>query len=159
MAGDTFRFLCLPFLTNLSRSCKKLVMLRFLQKFFAAFPQYQNTNFYVFGESYAGQLSFPPWYCGGEPCVTSWDKDARAFTPKLDLARFFPLFQGFSWLVNTRIPIFPTDHNKPKFRTSEGKVYSKLLVPGHYVPAIGHRIWSGNKARFAIQPPDTAVEP
>ncbi|CAK9001766.1 unnamed protein product [Durusdinium trenchii] len=29
-------------------------MLVFLQKFFAAFPQYQNTNFYIFGESYAG---------------------------------------------------------------------------------------------------------
>lgn len=45
-------------------------MFVFLQKFFAEFPQYQSTNFYIFGESYAG----------------------------------------------------------------------------HYVPAIGHRIWSGNKA-------------
>lgn len=27
---------------------------RFLQKFFQAFPQYQNTKFYIFGESYAG---------------------------------------------------------------------------------------------------------
>ena len=30
-------------------------MTRFLQKFFAEFTQYQSTNFYIFGESYAGR--------------------------------------------------------------------------------------------------------
>ncbi|CAK9001207.1 unnamed protein product [Durusdinium trenchii] len=41
-----------------------VLFVRFLQKFFAAFPQYQNTNFYIFGESYAGDAftSAHPWY-------------------------------------------------------------------------------------------------
>ena len=158
-----FSILCLPFLTCLSRSCKKLVILRFLQKFFAAFPQYQNTNFFVFGESYAGQFSFPPWYCGGEPC---------SFAAKLDLARSFShcfrVFCGWISMYPTRIQ----DQNSPRDVTWKrlaaresyqfhacqlGKVFFRSQ-PGHYVPAIGHRIWSGNKARGPRHPTrDTAI--
>lgn len=56
-----------------------VLFVRFLQKFFAAFPQYQNTNFYIFGESYAGDAFTSAHPFGEQPLVgdrllakTSW---------------------------------------------------------------------------------------
>eukprot|EP00438_Fugacium_kawagutii_P016957 Skav217271 [mRNA] locus=scaffold120:48756:62856:- [translate_table: standard] len=59
-------------------------MFVFLQKFFAAFPQYQSTNFYIFGESYAGVL----WSGHYVPAISHriWSGNKAAWTTKLDWA-------------------------------------------------------------------------